>query len=68
MLQHGILDGTDILGLDPVLGSLAEETLAVAALVLGLGGRCGGGFVFFGLDAVFVEHEEGWHGVKVFGW
>ena len=35
MLQHGILDGTDILGLDPVLGSLAEETLAVAALVLG---------------------------------
>ena len=35
MLQHGILNGTDILGLDPVLGSLAEETLAVTALVLG---------------------------------
>ena len=35
MLQDGILDGADILGLDPVLGGLAEEALAVAALVLG---------------------------------
>ena len=35
MLQDGILDGADILGLDPVLGSLTEEALAVAALVLG---------------------------------
>lgn len=35
MLQHGILHCAHILGLDPILGGLTKEALAVTALVFG---------------------------------